>query len=64
MCYSYITTLAILVYDEMVVVFADISNPYKIIFNIIEWIRPIDEWAEIAFSGCQYAENEHCDIIK
>ena len=64
MCYSYITTLAIWVYNEMVVVFAEISNPYKIIFNIIELIRPIDELAEIAFSGCQNAENEHSETIK
>jgi hypothetical protein len=48
----------------MVVVFADISNPYKIIFNIIELIRPFDELAEIAFSGCQNAENEHCETLK
>ena len=55
MWYSCITTLAILVYIEKEVVFADISNPNKIRFftdisnpktiisKIIDLIKPVDE---------------------
>jgi len=46
------------------VVFADISNPNTIISKIIDLIRPVDEWAEIAFSARQNAENEHCETLK
>ena len=45
-------------------VFADISNPNTSISNIIDLIRPDDERAEIAFSECQNAENEHCETLK
>jgi len=64
MCYSRITTLAIWVYIEKEVVFADISNPNSSISNIIELIRPVDERADIAFSGRQNGENEHCENLK
>jgi len=64
MLYLCVTTLAIWVYIDKVVVFADISNPNTSISKIIEFIRPVDEWSEIAFSGRQYAENEHCETLK
>jgi len=35
------------------------SNPNTSISNIIDLKRHVDEWAEIAFSGCHNAENEH-----
>ena len=57
MWYSCITNLANWVYNEKEVVFADISNPNTSISKIIDLIRPVDEWAEIAFSGRQNAEN-------
>ena len=60
MWYSCITTLATLVYNEKVLVFADISIPSK----IIDLIRAVDEIAKIAFSGHQNAENEHCETLK
>jgi hypothetical protein len=63
MCYFCITTLANLVYIEMDVVSADISNANKFIFKIIDLIRPVDEWSEIAFSGRQNTENEHCETL-
>jgi len=63
MWYSCITTLAIWVYNEKDGVFADISNPNTSISKIIDLIRPVDEWAEIAFSARQSAENEHCKIL-
>jgi len=63
MWYSCITTLAIWVYNEKDVVFADISNPNTSISKIIDLIRPVDEWAEIAFSDRQNAENEHCETL-
>jgi hypothetical protein len=47
-----------------VVVFADISNHNTSISNIIDLIRPVDEWAEIAYSARQNAENEQCDTLK
>jgi len=64
MWYSCITTLAISVYIEKVVVFADISNPKTSISIIIDLKRPIEEWSEIAFSARQNAENEHCETLK
>jgi len=64
MWYSCIATLAILVYIEKEVVFADISNPNSSICKIIDLIRPVDEWSEIAFSVRQNAENEHCETLK
>ena len=45
-------------------VFADISNPKTSISKIIDLIRPVDEWEEIAFSGDQIAENEHYKTFK
>ena len=64
MWYSCITTLAIWVYNEKEVVFADISNPNTSISKIIDLIRLVGEWAEIAFSGRQNDENEHCETLK
>jgi len=64
MKYSCIITLAIWVYNYKVVVFADISNPDTSISKIIDLIRPVDEWSEIAFSGRQNAENKHCETLK
>jgi hypothetical protein len=46
------------------VVFADISIPYIIISKIIDLIRSVEELAEMAFSGRQNAENEHCETLK
>ena len=60
MWYSCITNLAICVYNEKDVVFADISNPNTSISKIIDLLRPVDEWSEIAFSAHQIAENKHC----
>ena len=45
-------------------VFADISNPNTSISKIIDLIRPVEEWAEIAFLSRQNAENEHCETPK
>jgi len=64
MKYSCITTLAIKVYNEKEVVFADFSKPNTSITKVIDLLRPVDEWAEIAFSGRQNAENEHCETLK
>jgi len=64
MWYSCITTLAIWVYNEKDVDFADISNPITSISKIIDLIRPVVEWAEIAFSGHQNDENEHFETLK
>jgi len=44
--------------------FADISNPNLSISKIIDLVRPFEEWAEIAFSGRQNAENKHCETLK
>ena len=57
---SCITTPSIWVYNEKVLVFADISIPSK----IIDLIRAVYEIAKIAFSGHQNAENEHCETLK
>jgi len=64
MWYSCITALAIRVYIEKIVVFYDDFNPNTIISKIIVLIRPVDEWAEIAFTGRQNAENIHCETLK
>ena len=64
MWYSYITTLAIWVYNEKAVVFSDISNPNTCISKIIDIIRQVVEWSEIAFSGRQNTENEHFETLK
>jgi hypothetical protein len=64
MFYSCITTLAVWVYNEKEVFFADISNPNTSISKIIDLIRPVDEWAEIAISVHKLAENEHCETLK
>jgi len=64
MWYSFITTLAIWVYIEKEVVFADISNPNTSISKVIVLIKPVDEWSEIALSDRQNAENEHCETLK
>jgi len=50
------TTLVIWIYYEKQVECADISNPNTSISKIIDLIRPVDEWAEIAFSARQAAE--------
>jgi len=47
-----------------VVVFAYIPNPNTSITKIIKLLRPVDEIAEIVFSGRQNAENEHCETLK
>jgi len=64
MWYSCITTPAIWVYIEKEVVIADISNPNISVSKKIDLIRPVDDWAEIAFSGSQNSENEHCETLK
>jgi len=63
MLYPCITTVAIWIYNEKEVLIADISNPNTSVSNFF-LIRPIDERAEIAFSACQNAENEHCETLK
>jgi len=45
------------------VVFADTSNPKTNNSKMIDLIRPVDEWVEIAFSAGQNAEKEHCDTL-
>ena len=62
--YSCITNLAIWIYNEKEVVYADISNSNTSISKINVIIRTVDEWAEIAFSARQNAENEHCETLK
>ena len=64
MWYSCITTLAIWVYNEKEVVFADFSNPNTSFTKIIDLLRPVDEWTQISFSGRQNAENEHSVTLK
>jgi hypothetical protein len=58
-----ITTPVICIYYVKYVVFADILNPKTSISKIIASVRPVDEWAEIAFSAHQNAENEHCETL-
>ena len=60
----FFTTLAIWIYNEKVVVFANISNPYPCKSKITDLIRPVEEWVGIAFSARQNAENEHCETLK
>jgi len=64
MWYSCFNTWANWVYIEKELVFADISNPITSIYNIIDLIRTVDEWAEITFSARQNAENEHSETLK
>ena len=64
MCYTCITTIAIWLYNEKELVFADISNPNTNISKIIDLIRPVDEWPEITFSAYQIDENEQCETLK
>jgi len=64
MWYSCITTLAIWVYIEEDVVFTVISNAKTSISKRVDLLRPFDEWVEIAFSGRQNTENEHCEELK
>ena len=45
-------------------VIADITNPNTSLSKIIDLIRPVDEWSEIAFSDRQNAENEHFETLK
>jgi len=47
-----------------VVVLTDTSNPNTSILKIIDLIRPVDEYAEIALSARQNTENEHCETHK
>jgi len=46
------------------VVFTVISNPNTSISKSVDLKRPVGEWADIAFSGSQNAENEHCETLK
>jgi len=56
MCYSFITTLVISVYKEKKFVFADSSIPNTSISKFIDLIWPVNEWADIAFSGLKKVE--------
>ena len=49
---------------EKDVVFTVISNHNTSISKIVDLKRTVAEWAEIAFSGRQNAENEHCETLK
>jgi len=64
MWYSCIITLEIWVYNEKEVVFEVISHPNTSISKIIDLIRPVDEWAEIAYSALQNGENEHSETLR
>ena len=64
MWFSVITTLAILYYRDKEVVFTDIYNPNTSIPKIFDLVKPVDEWAEIAYSARQNAENEHCVTLE
>ena len=44
-------------------VFADNYNTNTSISKIIDLIRPVDELTEIAFSGRQNADTEHCETL-
>jgi len=63
MWYSCVTTPAIWDYNEKVMVFADISNLNSSTSNKFDLIRPVDKWAETAFTGRQNAENKHCETL-
>jgi len=41
-----------------------ISYPNTIISKIIDLIKPVDEWSEIALSARLNAEKEHCETLK
>ena len=43
---------------------SDRSSPNTSIYKIIDLIRPVDEWAEIAFTARQNSENKHCETLK
>jgi len=45
-------------------IIGDISNTNTSIPKNIDLIRPVNEWAKIAFSARQNAENEHCVALK
>jgi len=64
MFYSCIFTLEIWVFNEKEVVFADITYPDTSISKIIDFIRPVYEWSDIAFSARQNDENEHCVTLE
>ena len=64
MWYSCITTLAIWVFIKEDAVFTVICVHNTSISNIVDLKRTFDEWAEIAFSGFQNAENGHCETLK
>jgi len=49
---------------EKDVVFTVISNPNTSISKIVDLKLPVAEWAEIAFSDSQNAENAHCETLK
>jgi len=44
-------------------VFADISNPNTSKSKIIDILKLVDEWAEIAFSARQNDDNLHCGTL-
>jgi len=44
--------------------FTDISKPNTRISKIMDLVRPVDEWSEIAFSVGENAENEHLETLK
>ena len=45
-------------------VIADISIPNISISKIIDLIRPVGDWSQIALSARQNAENERCETLK
>jgi len=61
---SCITTLAVWDYIGKEMVFVFIFNPKTSISKIIDLVRPVDEWSEIAFPARQNTEIEHCDTLK
>jgi len=46
------------------VVLVDISNPNTSISKNIDLLRPVDEWAEIAFSASQNTDNDLCETLE
>jgi len=40
------------------------SNPNTSVYKIIDLIRPVAEWAEIAFSARFNAKKKHCETLK
>jgi len=63
MWYSCINTLAVWDYFGKEEVFAVITNPNTRISKIIDFVRPVDDWSEMVFSGRQNAENVHCETL-